>query len=53
MAAFTGIVGSLRSDREYLLELDPKPLNETKDYLDVVSRQWSNTLARLKRFVEG
>lgn len=47
-----GIVRNLRAGRESLFELDPKPLGEAKDYLDVVGRQWDNTLSRLKRFVE-
>ncbi|HTE39674.1 MAG TPA: metalloregulator ArsR/SmtB family transcription factor [Steroidobacteraceae bacterium] len=47
-----GIVRSVRAGRENLFELDPKPIDEVKSYLDLVSAQWDKTLARLKSFVE-
>jgi DNA-binding transcriptional ArsR family regulator len=47
-----GIVHSVRAGRENRFELDPRPLEEMKDYLDQVSSQWDNALARLKAFVE-
>jgi DNA-binding transcriptional ArsR family regulator len=47
-----GIVHSLRVGRESLFELDPKPMEEIRDYLDFVSQQWDQALARLKSFVE-
>jgi DNA-binding transcriptional ArsR family regulator len=47
-----GIVHSLRAGRESLFELDPKPMEEIRDYLDFVSEQWEQALARLKSFVE-
>jgi hypothetical protein len=37
---------------ESLFELDPKPMEELKEYLETVSAQWDQALARLKAFVE-
>ena len=47
-----GIVHGVRAGREKLFELDPEPLGEIKQYLDLVSEQWDQALARLKSFVE-
>ena len=47
------IVHSVRTGRESLFELDPEPMEEIKRYLDLVSEQWDQALARLKSFVEG
>lgn len=47
-----GIVRNIRSGRESLFELQPKPFNELKEYLDFVSTQWEDALSRLKSFVE-
>ena len=46
------IVHSIRSGRESLFEFNPTPMNEMKKYLDAVSEQWDESLARLKSFVE-
>jgi DNA-binding transcriptional ArsR family regulator len=46
------IVHGLRSGRESLFELDPKPIDELKEYLAKVSAQWDQALGRLKAFVE-
>jgi DNA-binding transcriptional ArsR family regulator len=46
------IVHGARAGREILFELDPKPLGELKEYLEMVSAQWDQALARLKAFVE-
>ena len=46
------IVRSVREGRESLFELDPKPIEELKKYLDLVSEQWDRSLSRLKAFVE-
>ena len=48
-----GVVRSVRSGRESLFELDPRPIAEVRSYLDDVSRQWDEALGRLKAFVEG
>ena len=47
------IVHSVRAGRESRFELNPAPLEELKQYLDLVSKQWDQALARLKSFVEG
>jgi DNA-binding transcriptional ArsR family regulator len=47
------IVRSVRAGRESRFAFDPEPIAQIKDYLDFVSEQWDETLARLKSFVEG
>jgi DNA-binding transcriptional ArsR family regulator len=47
------IVHSIRRGRESLFEFDPQPMEELKEYLDLVSEQWDQALSRLKSFVEG
>lgn len=47
-----GIVRSVRAGRESLFEFDPEPMEEIKEYLDLVSEQWDQALSRLKAFVE-
>ena len=46
------VVRSVRTGRESLFELQPRPIAEARGYLDEVSRQWDDALARLKSFVE-
>jgi DNA-binding transcriptional ArsR family regulator len=48
-----GIVRSLRSGRESRFEFQPEPLRNLNAYLESVSAQWDDALARLKSFVEG
>jgi len=50
--ADAGLARSSRRGRERLWELDRMPLDEARSYLDDVSRQWDDALARLKRSVE-
>ena len=47
-----GIVRCVRSGRESLFELDPRPIEEMKEYLEFVSEQWDRALERLRAFVE-
>ena len=47
-----GVVHSVRSGRESLFAFDPEPIEGVKQYLDLVSEQWDQALARLKSFVE-
>jgi DNA-binding transcriptional ArsR family regulator len=47
-----GIVHSLRTGRESRFQLDPEPISEARQYLDLVSEQWDQALSRLKSFVE-
>ena len=50
--AGAGVVRSIRSGRETLFAIEPRPIEELRDYLDAVSRQWDDALARLKAHVE-
>jgi DNA-binding transcriptional ArsR family regulator len=47
-----GIVRSSQSGRERLFRFEPEPLEELQQYLASVSKQWQQTLARLKTHVE-
>jgi len=47
-----GIVRGQRTGRESLFQFDPEPIEETKEFLALVSEQWDRTLSRLKAFVE-
>ena len=46
-----GIVHSAHAGRESLFEFDPTPIEEMMEYLDFVSEQWDQALARLKSFI--
>lgn len=46
------VVNSVHVGRESLYEFKPEAIEDVRDYLDLVSRQWDDTLARLKSFVE-
>ncbi len=50
--ARAGVACSSRRGREQLWSLDQKQLDQAREYLDRVSRQWDDALARLKSFVE-
>jgi DNA-binding transcriptional ArsR family regulator len=47
-----GIISSVRSGRENRFALNPRSLHAMQNYLDRVSHQWDQALARLKSFVE-
>ena len=47
-----GVVRSVRAGRESLFALQPKSIDGIRQYLDEVSRQWDDALARLKSLVE-
>jgi DNA-binding transcriptional ArsR family regulator len=49
----SGVVGRQRSGRESLYQLRPGTIVDTRSYLDGISRQWDDALARLKAFVEA
>jgi len=51
--ANAGVVRSVRVGRESLFELEPQPIEEVREYLDGISKQWDDALARLKAHVEG
>src|SRR5215475_6192131 len=42
------LVRNIRAGRESLFHFDPKPLEEARDYLEIVSHQWDQSLSRLK-----
>lgn len=48
----SGVVGRQRAGRESLYRLRPDAINDMRAYLNGVSRQWDDALARLKAFVE-
>jgi DNA-binding transcriptional ArsR family regulator len=48
-----GIARSVHRGRQSLFEFNPKPIEETRKYLDDVSEQWDRALIRLKKFVEN
>ncbi len=50
--AGAGLVRGYRRGRESLWELDSRRLEIARRYLDLVSRRWDDTLARLKAAVE-
>lgn len=47
-----GVVRGEMAGRLRLFELNPEPLMQAKDYLNLVSAQWDEALARLKAHVE-
>ena len=50
--ANAGVVRSVRAGRESLFALEPQPIEEVRNYLDQVSKQWDDALTRLKSHVE-
>ena len=48
-----GMVINLKSGRESLYELDPKPLESIQEYLNIIAEEWDKSLNSLKAFVEG
>jgi DNA-binding transcriptional ArsR family regulator len=50
--AEAGLVRDSREGRERRWELDPSRLDEARHALDVISKQWDDTLGRLKEFLE-
>ena len=48
-----GVVRCERSGRASLYWLEPEPIAQSRAYLEGVSRQWDDALARLKAFVEA
>lgn len=47
-----GVVRFVRVGRESLFELETKPIEDLRTYLDHVSTQWDKALARLRALVE-
>jgi DNA-binding transcriptional ArsR family regulator len=46
------ILRCTRAGRESRYHFNPQPIQEMKQYLDLVSAQWDESLSRLKHFVE-
>jgi len=46
------LVHAARAGRESRYALNPQPIEDAKDYLDLVSREWDAALGRLRAFVE-
>lgn len=46
------IVLGVHAGREKLFMFYPEPIEEARQYLDLVSKQWDQVLSRLKLFVE-
>ena len=47
-----GLVRSRRRGREHLWQLERRRLQQARRYLDSISRQWDEALARLQKLVE-
>jgi DNA-binding transcriptional ArsR family regulator len=47
-----GVVRRIRKGRESQYALEPKPIDDVRDYLARVSKQWDDALARLRSLVE-
>src|ERR1700756_2729689 len=48
-----GIVHGVRAGREKRFRFDPEPMQDLKQFLNTISEQWDQALARLKSFVEN
>ncbi|MGC4090013.1 MAG: metalloregulator ArsR/SmtB family transcription factor [Polyangiaceae bacterium] len=47
-----GLVKGTRDGRESIYELQPRRLGEVRRLLDLISKEWDDTLERLRAFVE-
>jgi DNA-binding transcriptional ArsR family regulator len=47
-----GVVRGVRLGREHRFAFSPQPIVGIREYLDFVSQQWEQALARLKSFVD-
>jgi DNA-binding transcriptional ArsR family regulator len=50
--ADAGLARGTRQGRERLWTLEPEPLEQARRFLDLISEQWDEALARLKASVE-
>jgi DNA-binding transcriptional ArsR family regulator len=48
-----GLVRGVRCGREMRFDLEPEALDEARQALEEISRQWDVALAKLKKFVDG
>ncbi len=49
----SGLVHDIKVGRERQWEFNPAKVEEARKYLDMISIQWDEALARLKKAVEG
>jgi DNA-binding transcriptional ArsR family regulator len=47
-----GLVSKVKEGRESLYELDPKPLESMREYLEIIASEWDRSLQSLKKFIE-
>lgn len=47
-----GLVHCRQRGRESVWQLDARPLDDARRYLDLVSKRWDDALGRLRKFVE-
>lgn len=47
-----GIVGETKVGREVVWHLEPRRLDDAREHLDRISRQWDEAIERLRAFVE-
>jgi DNA-binding transcriptional ArsR family regulator len=47
-----GLVSSQRRGRERIWRLQPKPLTDASEFLNVLSQKWDNAIDRLRTYVE-
>ncbi len=50
--AEAGVVRDIKLGRERLWQLEPARIDEARQTLEAIGREWDMALARLKRFVE-
>jgi DNA-binding transcriptional ArsR family regulator len=48
----SGLVRSARHGRENVWRLDQRRVEDARQFLDVISKQWDEALVRLRKFVE-
>lgn len=51
--ARAGLVRAVRDGRETIYQANTEQLEQARQYLDTISRQWDQALSRLKHLVEG
>jgi DNA-binding transcriptional ArsR family regulator len=51
--AEAGVVRSIRQGRESIWEFEPRQLEEARRCLNLISKQWDDSLGRLKMLVEN
>ena len=47
-----GLIGGSRQGRENVFQVQPKSLQQAREALEIISRQWDNALERLRMHVE-